>query len=206
MICIHLLVVHAHEKVQRRCTSSAVATSCSICRHQTVRSGSMRPLLIKGSPSLQIWILKEGWLSKRSSGRMTHRVWQRRWFVLQSDGTLYHLSSRNGEDRKAVVNLCISTIKHELKDRDRLTFSLVSPHLTYALQAESAAERQEWIDSIQVCSRYGFFPPSATDVSKSPITHSISLYLMYRSFHSASVCDHEWTSLQCSLSAFLHPN
>lgn len=99
---------------------------------------------------LQIWILKEGWLSKRSSGRMTHGTWQRRWFVLQSDGTLYHLSSQNGQDRKAVVNLCISTIKHDLRDREKLCFSLVSPSHTYSLQADSASERQSWIDSIQV--------------------------------------------------------
>jgi hypothetical protein len=77
-------------------------------------------------------------------------IWQRRWFVLQSDGTLYHLSSRNSEDRKAVVNLCISTIKRDAKDKDRLAFSLVSPSHTYSLHAENELDRQEWINSIQV--------------------------------------------------------
>jgi Arf-GAP with coiled-coil, ANK repeat and PH domain-containing protein len=100
---------------------------------------------------VQIWIIKQGWLSKRASGRMTSGHWQRRWFVLQSDGSLYHLSSRNGEDRKAVANLCISTIKSDLKEKERASFCLVSPTHTYCLQAENELERQEWINSIQVC-------------------------------------------------------
>lgn len=99
---------------------------------------------------MQIWILKEGWLLKKSSGMVTHGSWQRRWFVLQSDGTLYHLSSQNEQDRKAVVNLCISTIKQESKDKERSSFKLVSPSHTYSLQADSDKERQSWIDSIQV--------------------------------------------------------
>ena len=99
---------------------------------------------------VQIWVLKQGWLSKRASGRMKGGAWQRRWFVLQSDGALYHLSSRNGEDRKPVVNLRIATIKGAAKEKEPLTFSLVSPALTYYLQAESDAERQGWIDCIQV--------------------------------------------------------
>lgn len=81
---------------------------------------------------------------------VTHGSWQRRWFVLQSDGTLYHLSSQTGHDRKAVVNLYISTIKQEAKDKERSSFRLVSPSHTYSLQADSDKERQSWIDSIQV--------------------------------------------------------
>lgn len=99
---------------------------------------------------MQIWVLKEGWLAKRASGPLKSGIWQRRWFVLQSDGTLYHLSSRNSEDRKAVVNLCISTIKGDAKDKDRLAFTLVSPSHTYSLQADNELDRQEWINSIQV--------------------------------------------------------
>ena len=95
-------------------------------------------------------VLRQGWLNKRPSGRMKVGAWQRRWFVLQSDGSLYHLSSRSGEDRKAVVNLRISTIKRSHAEKDGVTFSLVSPALTYFLQAESSEERQGWIDCIQV--------------------------------------------------------
>ena len=97
----------------------------------------------------QIWVLKQGWLCKRASGRMSSGHWQRRWFVLQSDGSLYHLSKRDAEDRKAVVNLCISTIKTDAKHNDGLAFSLVSPSHTYCLQAESEFERREWINCIQ---------------------------------------------------------
>jgi hypothetical protein len=99
---------------------------------------------------VQIWILKQGWLSKRASGRMTSGHWQRRWFVLQSDGSLYHLSSRNGEDRKAVANLHISTIKTDVKEKERASFCLVSPTHSYCLLADNELERQEWINSIQV--------------------------------------------------------
>lgn len=99
---------------------------------------------------MQVWVLRQGWLSKRPSGRMKVGAWQRRWFVLQSDGSLYHLSSRSGDDRKPVVNLHISTIKRSNSEKDGLTFSLVSPVLTYFLQAESGEERQGWIDCIQV--------------------------------------------------------
>ena len=99
---------------------------------------------------MQVWVLKQGWLSKRGSGRVSSSHWQRRWFVLQSDGTLYHLSSKNGEDRKAVVNLCISTIKTDATEKDRGSFTLVSPSHTYYLQAEDEQDRQAWIDAIQV--------------------------------------------------------
>jgi hypothetical protein len=81
---------------------------------------------------------------------MSAGSWQRRWFVLQSDGTFYHLSNRGGEDRKPVANLFISTIKHEAKGRERQSFSLVSPTHTYCLLAESEESRQEWIDALQV--------------------------------------------------------
>jgi PH domain len=104
---------------------------------------------------VQVWILKEGWLSKRASGLVSGGSWQRRWFVLQSDGSLYHLSRCGGDDRKPVVNLCLAAVKAAppdatARERDRRVFSLVSPSHTYCLQAESEAERCEWIDTIQV--------------------------------------------------------
>jgi PH domain len=108
---------------------------------------------------LQVWILKEGWLSKRASGLVAAGTWQRRWFVLQSDGSLYHLSRRGGDDRRPVVNLCLAAVKTDgaavggggggSRDRDARGFSLVSPSHTYCLQADSEAERGEWIDTIQ---------------------------------------------------------
>ena len=96
-------------------------------------------------------MLKQGWLWKRASGRLTSGHWQRRWFVLQSDGALYHLSSRNADDHKPVVNLHIATVKADAAAAgERASFVLVSPSSAYTLRAEDDADRQEWIDTIQV--------------------------------------------------------
>lgn len=81
---------------------------------------------------MQVTVLKQGYLQKKASGRMGQ--WQRRWFILQSDGTLYHWS-KSGEVRKAVVNLQISTIKSDNSEHARnCSFSLVSPSHSYYLQ------------------------------------------------------------------------
>jgi PH domain len=129
------------------CRRGAVQARCCVQPVDRVAAAC-----VNGAPAatgVQVWVLKQGWLAKRGSGRVSSSHWQRRWFVLQSDGTFYHLSSRNGEERKAVINLCISTIKTDAKDKERAAFSLVSPSHTYHLQAEDDTDRQAWIDAIQ---------------------------------------------------------
>ncbi|GBG76896.1 hypothetical protein CBR_g23110 [Chara braunii] len=101
----------------------------------------------------KVTTLKQGYLLKRSSS--IRGDWKRRFFVLDSRGTLYYYRKQWGKptDAKTVayhtVDLLTSTIKNDAEQTDlRFCFRIISPLKTYTLQAENAQDRAEWMDKI----------------------------------------------------------
>ncbi|XP_065870153.1 ADP-ribosylation factor GTPase-activating protein AGD4-like isoform X1 [Euphorbia lathyris] len=131
----------------------------------------------------EVTTLKQGYLLKRSaSSRMD---WKRRFFVLDSQGTLFyyrnkgnrpmgfqHRSVSSSEHNSSVfarfrsrqnkasslsegnlgchvIDLHTSTLKIDSDDSDlRLCFRIISPSKSYTLQAESGADRMDWVNKI----------------------------------------------------------
>ncbi|KAL2557735.1 ADP-ribosylation factor GTPase-activating protein AGD2 [Forsythia ovata] len=132
----------------------------------------------------EVQTLKQGYLLKRSSSLRAD--WKRRFFVLDSHGTLYyyrpkgakhgsspsHNSTNSVEHNSRVfgrfrprhdrtssfseeilnyctVDLRAAIIKIDAEDTDmRMCFRIISPSITYTLQAESEADRIDWMDKI----------------------------------------------------------
>jgi Arf-GAP/coiled-coil/ANK repeat/PH domain-containing protein len=127
------------------------------------------------SGGTQVTVLRQGWLLKQSSNFKSK--WQRRFFVLDSTGTLYYYSNKTGagEGRASLgggggtggggkdsqqrphhtVNLLTATVKPGAappKDGAPavpFAFRVVSPEREYTLQAEDEFEMQQWMESLQ---------------------------------------------------------
>ncbi|KAL8534833.1 hypothetical protein ACS0TY_010748 [Phlomoides rotata] len=132
----------------------------------------------------EVQTIKQGYLLKRSSSLRAD--WKRRFFVLDSQGTLYYYRNKGvkpggspsfhpsqssehnhrvfarfrsrhsrgsslGEENLgcSTVDLRTSTIKIDAEDTDlRLCFRIISPIKTYTLQAETEADRIDWMNKI----------------------------------------------------------
>jgi len=120
----------------------------------------------------QVTVLRQGWLLKQSSKFKSK--WQRRFFVLDSTGTLYYYSNKTernslgggsnsgiGSSRDTqqrphnTVSLLTATVKPGAappKDGAPavpFAFRVVSPEREYTLQAEDEFEMQQWMESLQ---------------------------------------------------------
>ncbi|KAH7623043.1 hypothetical protein Ndes2526B_g02337 [Nannochloris sp. 'desiccata'] len=116
----------------------------------------------------QVTVLRQGWLLKQSSNYKSK--WQRRFFVLDSTGTLYYYSNKternslggggssgreNQQRPQNTVNLLTATVKPGAappKDGAPavpFAFRVVSPEREYTLQAEDEFEMQQWTESLQ---------------------------------------------------------
>ncbi|XP_020573256.1 ADP-ribosylation factor GTPase-activating protein AGD4-like isoform X3 [Phalaenopsis equestris] len=98
--------------------------------------------------------IKQGYLLKRSSGLRAE--WNRRFFVLDSHGALYYYRHKNNKHLvgdnmgSRTFDLHTSTIKIDAEQTDlRFCFRIISPLNTYTFQAESEADRLDWVDKIK---------------------------------------------------------
>ncbi|KAL8139941.1 hypothetical protein V2J09_005962 [Rumex salicifolius] len=131
----------------------------------------------------EVHTIKQGYLFKQSSN--LRGDWKRRFFVLDSHGTLNYYGNKGPKstgsfshqsigaaDRNGVfgrfktkhgrtsswseesqgchtVDLRTSIIKIDAEDKDlRLCFRIISPLKSFTLQAESEAERMDWVNKI----------------------------------------------------------
>lgn len=126
------------------------------------------------SGQTQVTILKQGYLSKKSSKR---NRWQRRFFVLDSTGMLYYYSSKTEgvhmsdiirrsekpQYPQTTVNLVTAAVKPGLPGSQGnlpYSFSIISPEREYYLQADDEIEASSWIEMLQgviVCLLSGAF-------------------------------------------------
>ncbi|PIN01396.1 hypothetical protein CDL12_26095 [Handroanthus impetiginosus] len=129
---------------------------------------NMDPIMLTTSKG-EVQTIKQGYLLKRSSSLRAD--WKRRFFILDSQGTLYYYrnkgtkaggsssfhTSHSLEHNNHVfeslgcstVDLRTSTIKIDAEDTDlRLCFRIISPLKTYTLQAETEADRIDWMNKI----------------------------------------------------------
>ncbi|XP_057525577.1 ADP-ribosylation factor GTPase-activating protein AGD4-like isoform X2 [Amaranthus tricolor] len=169
-----------------RAASNAEA-SISINSSRPVGMGSSYKdieALMQSTTNGMVQTIKQGYLLKRSSSLRAD--WKRRFFVLDSRGTLYYYRTKgpkpvgpysnqsiaSGEHSNSVfgrfrarhnrtsswseeslgcrtVNLHTSTIKIDAEDTDlRLCFRVISPSKSYTLQAETEADRMDWVNKI----------------------------------------------------------
>ncbi|KAK8951221.1 ADP-ribosylation factor GTPase-activating protein AGD4 [Platanthera zijinensis] len=98
--------------------------------------------------------IRQGYLHKRSSGLRVD--WKRRFFVLDSRGALYYYRNKSSKhlvgDNSGcrTVDLRTSTIKIGAEQTDlRFCFRIISPLKSYTFQAESEADRLDWVDKIK---------------------------------------------------------
>ncbi|KAJ6839393.1 putative ADP-ribosylation factor GTPase-activating protein AGD2 [Iris pallida] len=109
--------------------------------------------LMHSTANGEVKTIKQGYLLKRSSN--LRGDWKRRFFVLDSHGTLYYYRNKwnkqTAEDSIGchTLDLQTSTIKIDAEQTDlRFCFRIISPMKTCTLQAESATERMDWVDKI----------------------------------------------------------
>ncbi|CAF1172445.1 unnamed protein product, partial [Didymodactylos carnosus] len=95
---------------------------------------------------------KEGYLFKRS--HHTFKSWSRRWFLIKNGQLLYmrRSTSKDIENEQSIMvpDLRICTIK-PVPDHDRrFVFEILSPNSSHLLQADSQADFDQWINSLQL--------------------------------------------------------
>ncbi|KAK8966570.1 ADP-ribosylation factor GTPase-activating protein AGD2 [Platanthera guangdongensis] len=110
--------------------------------------------LMQSTANGPVQTIRQGYLHKRSSGLRVD--WKRRFFVLDSRGALYYYRNKSskhlvGENSGCrTVDLCTSTIKIGAEQTDlRFCFRIISPLKSYTFQAESEADRLDWVDKIK---------------------------------------------------------
>ncbi|THU73401.1 hypothetical protein C4D60_Mb04t22450 [Musa balbisiana] len=110
--------------------------------------------LMQSTANGEVQIIKQGYLLKRSSN--LRGDWKRRFFVLDSHGTLYYYrdkwSKQPGDENIGfhTVDLRTSTIKIDAEQTDlRFCFRIISPAKTFTLQAENEVDRMDWVEKIR---------------------------------------------------------
>ncbi|CAL9163754.1 ADP-ribosylation factor GTPase-activating protein AGD4-like [Musa acuminata AAA Group] len=110
--------------------------------------------LMQSTANGEVQIIKQGYLLKRSSN--LRGDWKRRFFVLDSHGTLYYYRDKwskqpGGENIGFhTVDLRTSTIKIDAEQTDlRFCFRIISPAKTFTLQAENEVDRMDWVEKIR---------------------------------------------------------
>ncbi|KAG6500054.1 hypothetical protein ZIOFF_039868 [Zingiber officinale] len=128
--------------------------------------------LMQSTANGKVQIIKQGYLLKRSSSLRAD--WKRRFFVLDSHGTLYYYIDKwnkqqeqnqlfhlpnvlgngleiEGDDNLFhTVDLRTSTIKIDAEQIDlRFCFRIISPVKSFILQAENEVDRMEWVEKIK---------------------------------------------------------
>ncbi|CAL9086977.1 unnamed protein product [Musa textilis] len=110
--------------------------------------------MMQSTANGEVQIIKQGYLLKRSSN--LRGDWKRRFFVLDSHGTLYYYrdkwSKQPGDDNIGfhTVDLRTSTIKIDAEQTDlRFCFRIISPAKTFTLQAENEVDRMDWVEKIR---------------------------------------------------------
>lgn len=108
---------------------------------------SARPPVLGPQPPSALTI--EGYLFKK--GKNVMQPWQRRYFCIQNGFFIAYKTG--GEKREArpvpVINLLLCTVKIVPDPDRRFCFELVSPIVSYMLQAQSQEEMMAWITVIQ---------------------------------------------------------
>ncbi|KAJ3680255.1 hypothetical protein LUZ60_016533 [Juncus effusus] len=132
--------------------------------------------LMQSSSNGQVQIIKQGYLLKRSSN--SKGEWKRKFFVLDSHGTLYYYSNKLDKQQQGsilqqsasklifpnqriryegdestlgyhTINLLTSTLKLDSEQKDlRFCFRIISPMKTYTLQAENKGDQMDWTEKI----------------------------------------------------------
>ena len=110
-------------------------------------------------------VITEGWLYKKSSGRMALHTWNKRWFVLDKEGLHYlrggvlkgHAHGLIGNatmERVKVADILLCTVRESSSDKTlpRFCFEIISPNnRPYTLQARGPQDFQMWVEGIRGC-------------------------------------------------------
>eukprot|EP00899_Mesostigma_viride_P011742 jgi/Mesvir1/20569/Mv14813-RA.2 len=115
--------------------------------------------------SSKVIVIKQGYLLKQSTSRVV-RDFERRFFVMDNRGMLYHYNKKGTIDRQSPapqgdegemldmdmgINLLTCTLKKDADAADlRFCFRVISPTKTLVLQAENEPDRSSWMQAIQL--------------------------------------------------------
>jgi hypothetical protein len=124
----------------------------------------------RGTISFVTDVLKEGWLSKQSSGLV--RKWNQRWFVLKSNNSLYYYKAPGASDVLGIIPLNDVRITVDLSSK-RYVINMESTHandgdgvhaaklksgvavrntkMKYTLSGKSKEECNSWSQLLQSC-------------------------------------------------------
>ncbi|CAN6238727.1 unnamed protein product [Urochloa humidicola] len=100
--------------------------------------------LMQSTASGEVQVIKQGYLFKRPQN--TRGEWKRRFFVLDSHGTLYYYGNKGKSEwhHNKQLKEPIDADENDL----RFCFRIISPIKTFTLQAESGADQKDWIQKI----------------------------------------------------------
>ncbi|GAB4850689.1 ADP-ribosylation factor GTPase-activating protein agd4 [Ancistrocladus abbreviatus] len=165
-------------------SNTEASTSVECVRPVGANSYKDIQAIMRSTVNGEVQTIKQGYLLKRSSSLRAD--WKRRFFVLDSHGTLYYYRTKGAkpvgqqsyhstttpEHNNGVfsrfrarhnrtsslseealdyctVDLRTSTIKIDAEDTDlRLCFRIISPSKSYTLQAETEADRMDWVNKV----------------------------------------------------------
>lgn len=115
-------------------------------------------------------VFVEGWLYKKSPQRISLNPWNKRWFIMDSNGIYYFRSederkkanenNTNQQDdtgpligaleRVKVCDVVLCTVKEAPKEGPRFCFEVVTPNQKpLMLQAKGPLEFKKWVDGIR---------------------------------------------------------
>uniref|UniRef100_A0A061R5X4 Arf-GAP with coiled-coil, ANK repeat and PH domain-containing protein n=1 Tax=Tetraselmis sp. GSL018 TaxID=582737 RepID=A0A061R5X4_9CHLO len=150
------LVAVQRDNAAARTLASSECASPSACgplqfTGQAARKASEIESVVRASlegGGQHVSIIKQGYLYKRSSNM--RGGWKRRFFILDSLGTLCYYRNKDAHSAASTVNLLFSTVKPNAEDPSlRCCFRIVSSSKTYTLQAENETEVTQWMEALQ---------------------------------------------------------
>uniref|UniRef100_A0A6B2KX02 Uncharacterized protein n=1 Tax=Arcella intermedia TaxID=1963864 RepID=A0A6B2KX02_9EUKA len=104
----------------------------------------------------------EGYLLILEKGRRPGGgVWKRRYFVIKDGKITYSkdVKSTMTKDPTAQIDLAVSTVKLNQKKVRSNYFEIISPYRVFELQADTAEERDKWINFVQKGIQYELSQP-----------------------------------------------
>jgi Arf-GAP/coiled-coil/ANK repeat/PH domain-containing protein len=108
-------------------------------------------------------VFVEGWLYKKSTTRISLQPWNKRWFMMDSDGIYYFrlkevvkkanegdASNLNALERVKICDVVLCTVREAPNEGPRFCFEVVTPsQKPLMLQARGPEEYKKWVQGIR---------------------------------------------------------
>jgi hypothetical protein len=156
-------IAHGNRKsVDKQVTSlEAIEEQVQIWRLPSMLADSTR---LQRDPTPGVFV--EGWLYKKSLLRISLQPWNKRWFMMDSNGIYYFRSKEdlkkekdvepsylNALERVKICDVVLCTVREAPSEGPRFCFEVVTPNqkAPLMLQARGPFEFRKWVDGIRNC-------------------------------------------------------